>query len=226
MHIELSKAIYSFVEAMLPRFSPDDLVLHVTCEATFFNQKAYDNTDDGEDTPQCRVEMNFMFHRTSNYTKVFFLTQNRSDRCHFSTFLCSEPAKWFADKWELIGNHDSCWRDSVDRKIRELRESAMEKLGIDYPLHPADSYVSFGLSGPELCHAQVEALERSPRGYDKYSIIVTDRVDRSSGAALIASTCPVDELPLLINYSNSRAPEGQNQRVRDIAVKRLKANEQ
>lgn len=222
MYIELDKAVTTIVDTVLPRFSPEDIGLFVSCDVTYFERrKDKKNEDEYRDY---RRELNFMFHRSSNYTKVFFLTENRVEDNYFSTIYRRKFAEKFADKWDLIGYHDSCWRDDLHRKIREVGKELMEKSGQDYPLRAADSFVSFGILGPHLCHVELTRVAGSNdcRPWGKYNLVVTGRVpERTRAVEYIASTCPVDELPLLISYNNPCATEEQNKKIQEIAKARL-----
>jgi len=47
----------------------------------------------------------FLFNKETNYTKVFFAK--------------SSPKPYSDLKWNFLGSHDSCWRDMVDKKLKE-----------------------------------------------------------------------------------------------------------
>jgi len=218
MYMDLDRVINSMVEAILPRYSAPDIVLYVPVDITLFN---HDKADENGEGWEFRTHVSFLFHRYSNYTKVFYLTQERIGEFSFSTMYKRHIAEKFADKWDLIGYHDSCWRDSVSRKLREVQEELEERSGLSSVL-PHQTFISFGITGPHLCFAEVRHV-REESG--KYSIVVTGNVpERSNAAEYVVSTCPLEELPLLINYKSPTATFEQNRRVQDIAKQRLQTN--
>jgi hypothetical protein len=220
MEIDLSKAVSSFVEAMLPRGSAEDVVLYVPCRCSYWNYHEGVN-----DRKEVNKDLHFLFHRPGNYTKVLFLSEDYVNGCdcHFSYNLRPNYKELFKDKWDLIANHDSCWRDGLERKIREEEEKLIAEVGLERPLPPNSYYVSFGFSDPCLCHAEVvrtrRALEDSINfnGVENYTVNILGRVKTQSVAEFIAETCATEDLPLLINH--------EDEEVRMIVAKRLRTIE-
>lgn len=111
MNIDLTLA--HIVEAMLPRFSDTKLglLLRLQLEASDFGYAEDGNTLVRE--PQhIRRDLNFLFVRPSNYTKVFLFEPN------------DEEYSWFYQNkehlWNLESDHDSCWRSDGLRRITDV----------------------------------------------------------------------------------------------------------
>lgn len=217
MIIEVDSAICSLVECMLPRFGPEDLGLLVEIEPSYYSRTIKDD----EGIKEVHRRLVFLFHRNSNYTKVFYLTQNNIGDCFFCSSLVEKRKKQFSGKWDLIGYHDSCWRDSLERKLREIQQEMMDEAGLDYPLKETDSRTTFDIFSPALCHVKLGRLpeeSNSPTPYGRYSVEILGKIyeeERRSAIVYIASTCPLDELPLLINHEDKKVRKIVEQRIKN-----------
>lgn len=87
--------------------------------------------EDGDDF-QVRRMVHFLFTRPSNYTKVFF--------CHNREFRIPSP-----DQFEMMSNHDSCWREDGYRGLGDLRREAVEHLSKEsgLPERKLSEFVTF-----------------------------------------------------------------------------------
>lgn len=91
--IDLDNVLTKIVEAMLPRFSPQNEGLLVTLDA-----RMYIYSDDGESDCDVSKMFHVLYNRPNNYTKVF-VAMNDS---------------WFIndikpEDWDNTSDHDSCW---------------------------------------------------------------------------------------------------------------------
>lgn len=110
MKIEMEKVISEMVEAMLPRFS-EDKVLLLTADVS------YEEFDERFSVDAHRFSIHFAFHRPGNYTKVLFATSERAWRIEEGLELCH------------TSDHDSCWRgDGVERPLRKIHWEECDKI--------------------------------------------------------------------------------------------------
>jgi hypothetical protein len=111
--IDTESVIGVIVEAMLPRFSDENLGLIVSLDMRLTD---YGYGDDGNtrERPEKNVGkyLHFMFIRPSNYTKVYFWESPKS-----SKGLDINPKYHRELVWDMICDHDSCWRSSMGSAI-------------------------------------------------------------------------------------------------------------
>lgn len=163
MKIDVDEAINTIVEAMLPRFSPQNKGLLIELNATYFYGKK--NEDN-----YLKI-INLFFHRPSNYTRVFYLTQNRIEGfpdLTFSPILNQQHAKLFSDKWYLESDHDSCWRYGVGRILDKLEKEVVENTPLNYPIEYNKTYINFGFNSPKIRAVEVKrtgAYSHDPKAY-------------------------------------------------------------
>lgn len=129
MSIRTETAVRTIVEAMLPRWS-GDLGLLVSLDVNFYR---YD--EEGDDKVGKRTMCDFLFIRQMNYTKVLYREWARfTDK---------------TDQWKLIGDHDSCWPDSVSRAIQEVSKEADEICKEVLGDSANSEYITFGIGTPK-----------------------------------------------------------------------------
>lgn len=149
------------VEMSLPRFSPSDKFLWVLVEIRISRYSESSRNNDIERG----CSFNLLFHRNSNYTKVLFY--KNTFECSFDYYNKSFPI----DNWILKAEHDSCWRDGVERIINDMEDELFK--GLDKYDRKISKYVSFGLTEPKLLKGTIERNndDRFERGY--YNIQIT-----------------------------------------------------
>lgn len=136
VEVHMESAICTMVEAMLPRFSPEDICLAIQVDMRFYLHE--------ED--RCASEIiTLVFQRPSNYTKVF--------AAYGRGFA-------FEHDYDFESDHDSCWRDGVGRILRKveelLREELIEGTDIEHPFDKRISpHVSFGIFSPKYYKCEV-----------------------------------------------------------------------
>ena len=158
LKIELSKAICSMVDSMFNQSYPKNKIL-------LFEVHAQNFKDDR------RGNMIIAFHRESNYTKVFELTQHHAivdgQEFTFSPILNEKYAVSFKNKWRLEAYHDSDWRHGVDRLINALEE----QIDPDNTMSNND-YVSFGINKPCFVNSEVRRVSSNHDNQRDYHIII------------------------------------------------------
>lgn len=143
LKVSASSAIELLVEAMLPRHSGPDKGLAISLDVSMENLDAGPN-----DLSQAECKLRFVFQRNSNYTKVFSAI-NKGD-------------------WEFIGDHDSCWRDSVSSKCAEVYFDLAKKLG-KTPIRLNDR-TSFQCLTPRIVEVEVLVNREAKIFKDKATI--------------------------------------------------------
>lgn len=158
MQIAVEGAINTMVELVLPRFSPDNVVLLVEVDVVYANY----NKD-----IEARRSINLCFHRPANYTKVFYLPDNAIGDVMFFGMLREKYAKQFSTKWVLESNHDSCWRYGTRQILNRVEDELMEQAEMEYPLCKKgySTHISFSITGPSLYIADVER-KKDFNGFD------------------------------------------------------------
>ena len=134
LNISFSQAIPSIVEAMLPRFSPDNIALAITLD---LRDSFYHEDKEGEESTAtiCR----FLFHRPSNYTKV--LVNYDFDNFHAHVY----PERDLI-RYKKYSDHDSCWRSDGLRILHTHWDNVEKHFG----KHPNDisQFYSFSIFQP------------------------------------------------------------------------------
>ncbi len=135
LFMNLKQVIPSIVEAMLPRFSHEELGLAITLDLR-------DNFyyDDSEKNKSASTDVRFIFHRPSNYTKV--LVNYEFNSFHDTKNNPMDNKVYF----EKHSDHDSCWRtDGV--KILGIHRNNVEKyMGVSY--NETNPFYSFSIFEP------------------------------------------------------------------------------
>lgn len=134
MNMQVADAVQTIVECCLPRFSGKDVGLYVPIDAQLSH---YGETHETRYT----VDIHLLFHRPSNYTKVFW-------HVVYDGFV--PDYKIPEDGWVMESDHDSCWTsDGLSTPINKVWQTLKGKLQ-DIPANKLHEYVSFGLLGPKL----------------------------------------------------------------------------
>ena len=98
VQMDIHKVICTIVESILPRFSDEKTVLVMSFNLQMYKKGEYSLLD----ARRTERTVHLMFHRPGNYTKVL-RNVIRGMRSRYYDFR----------GWELLVDHDSCWRDSV-----------------------------------------------------------------------------------------------------------------
>lgn len=113
-----SEAILSsIVESMLPRFSDNKLGLTMTLDMGMhdFGYGSDGNTRERREL-SVRRSLSFLFHRPSNYTKVFYWEPEPGSKgLKILPGYAKEPLDWY-----MLSDHDSCWRDAIGSKVTDV----------------------------------------------------------------------------------------------------------
>lgn len=172
MKMDVDRAITTLVDAMLPKFSPQDKGLLLELNASYF----YDHD---EELKTCSKRVWMFFHRPSNYTKVFYLTKDSlivdGSKLDFSPILWEKYGRLFADEWQLEAYHDSCWEGGVNRIVNNVENEIVNNSPLSYPIDYNYTFISFGSTNPQVKTVEVKSLptNKNARGCDreKYSIL-------------------------------------------------------
>jgi len=108
---QATHTVERLVERLLPRFSSDNQVLSISLKinASFYCGSSNDPDELGD--YQDYTQINYLFHRPNNYTKVW---EHISDK---PVFNIRNPEI----EWVMKSNHDSCWTSDGLRGILEAR---------------------------------------------------------------------------------------------------------
>jgi hypothetical protein len=149
--ISAASVITELVDALLPRAPETGLGIQIIAELN-------GNPDFGEGDKSIRQHISFVFHRPSNYTKVFFHVGDQALPFH------AIPA------WSLMSNHDSCWReDGVSSNLAKVY-FAMAKNFSGAPIKQIDTTRLASFS-PKILKVQVERTgKEDPR--EAYSLAI------------------------------------------------------
>ena len=107
----------AIVEAMLPRFSDSKLGLVMTIDMHMADHGfgADGNTRERREL-NVRRSLSFLFHRRSNYTKVFYwMPKPGAKGLDVFPRYSKEPLEWY-----MLSDHDSCWRDAMGSKMTDV----------------------------------------------------------------------------------------------------------
>lgn len=124
--INADHVICTLVDAMLHRSSPANkgMLISLDCEIS--------DCGKGIKHKSIRRLIHFVFHRPSNYTKVFFGVGNHWEEIK---------------NWKLTSNHDSCWRsDGVSAPLSNFYFTMCEEVNSKKAPMKLESCVYFGLS--------------------------------------------------------------------------------
>ena len=155
LKVTAASAICALVEGMLPRGSGPENGLAIQLIAELEGKER--NVKEVEPFHHTRRYISFVFVRANNYTKVFFNVSHG----------ISPINRIKADDWELVSDHDSCWRDDgVGSKLADVYfEMAKEFKGA--PIEQRDNS-RFDAFSPKYCTVEVERTSDSnPRKFYK-----------------------------------------------------------
>ncbi len=111
--MDIHRVICTIVESMLPRFSDENTVLVMS-----FNLRMCKKGESSLlDAKRIERIVHLMFHRPGTYIKVL-RNVVRGMGSHHRDF----------QSWELLIDHDSCWRDSVRDSFFGLAQELMKKM--------------------------------------------------------------------------------------------------
>lgn len=158
LKIGLDLVIADFVKLALPAFSPKDKLLWVPVEI---------DIQHAEKDIAIRKNAHFLFHRDSNYVKVFMSVDTPEFR--FSPSLKNIPR----DMWICKCNHDSCWRtDGVGTPLHKLHMGAYEGIEIASSDEGVSEYISMGITGPKLITGKVKRNSEVSEEYEEKAFFV------------------------------------------------------
>jgi hypothetical protein len=146
-----SSFITEIVEAMLPKFSDDKLALIMSINSNY-------SIFAGEDEFDERERYLVVFHRPSNYTKVFL---KKLDQKFFLTNICNMDPLEF----DLMSDHDSCWTSDGMRWIFKsfigMRDKAIQE-GFDYNtiFKSGNWRFTFDIFGGRPKYYEIEKMEK------------------------------------------------------------------
>ena len=136
MKVEVADAAVAIVEAMLPRFSPEDRFLHIPVGASVSCYSV-----DGRDTDvTVHRDIHLLFHRPHNYTKVWvamdgwFKMYEQPEGQRFGKWVwrqISDDRFYNLNDldWYMTSNHDSCWRsDGLQSPLFEIYMAMQDAL--------------------------------------------------------------------------------------------------
>lgn len=150
--MSIENVVSTFVEAMLPRFSDHEKVLVMSVE---FRMNEFET-----ETEFYRC-LDLAFHRPSSYTKVF------------TTIKDSLRRRIEDNKWEMVCDHDSCWRSAVGECAQAVFDecrSFFDEHGIE--MKDVHSYISFSIFGGKP-HFRKATVDRDPNCAHGYKKILT-----------------------------------------------------
>jgi hypothetical protein len=133
--------ITELVDVLLPRGSGPDKGLGIQVVAEL-NGDAADETAPGASEITIRKYISFVFHRPSNYTKVFVNISNVALPFHV------------IKDWSLESDHDSCWRDDGVRSVLSKEYFAIAKHLKGAPINQHD-FSRLAPSSPMLLTVKV-----------------------------------------------------------------------
>lgn len=114
--LDAEMTIAAMVEAMLPRFSDEDLGILFGVDVGL-DDYGYDESGNKREREPFGVRKYpwYLFCRPSNYTKVFFwMPDDDAKGLGLNPLYCEELV------WREIADHDSCWRDGVGSSLTKL----------------------------------------------------------------------------------------------------------
>lgn len=186
MEMKVSYAIQALVEAMLPRFSDEHLGLKINVEArlSYFEQIP----DGGGMETKHWADIHLLFHRPTNYTKVFWCVALDSVVHYFDLL---------PDMWDLKSDHDSCWSsDGLDSPLNKVWWTLRERFSPDIPYHDLSPFVMF-CRDPSLVRVDIDKVSAMGDYPKKYSVVIHEPTNRHD---LIREMLKQESLlPLLIN---------------------------
>jgi hypothetical protein len=157
-YMDAESTIAAIVELALPRFSPENRVLAMVLDVRVRKHS------DGAKTLYWNVQL--MFHRPSNYTKVMWLVMKEfkpTDTIH---------------KWSVESNHDSCWRtDGLATPLFEIVHGLVNQIDNTLPHKAFDIEISFGAFGqPKLREIEGWKYDRDARTFtiEKYGKVLAE----------------------------------------------------
>lgn len=159
--------IYHIVEAMLPRFSDSRLGLRIVVDMGLNDWGFADdgNTREREAMSQRRL-VEFLFVRSSNYTKVFVWEPPKK------AVGLELSAAYGEKEWVLESDHDSCWRDAVGSRLTDIYFQMSNKFKgrkmSGKPMRPCD-LSEFNSFWHTPGYVEIEKCERVNPKADRFS---------------------------------------------------------
>jgi hypothetical protein len=201
MEINMSKAVASMVEMMLPENSPEDVLFLVPFEAYI---------EDYQNGIPVGGVYHLLFQRSS-YISVFYLDPECVDRIFFGLSLTEQYTNLFRDKWKFISNNID-WYDGVSSVLFDINQDLEDKYNVlNRQAHNDRKKVFVSFSNPSLVHGSIQKKISGVGGEEEnYIITIHNKITFTgdcSAAKFVASTCSIDELPLLINHENKEVKE-------------------
>ncbi len=145
---DVEKVLNTLVVAKLPRFSGPNKFFRIDLNLNY----AHYSEDDAD--IELYVQVNIMYQRQSNYTKVLYNFSVNGD-VEFK-------------HWKLACDHDSCWRyTQFIRDIDRLAEVYFEEKGVDYK--EISEHFNFTLgNNPKIIFGKLTPLshDHDNRDYD------------------------------------------------------------
>lgn len=147
--MDIHEVICTIVESMLPRFSDDKTVLVMSFDLRVRIKNDYDN-------PEVRRVVHLMFHRPGNYTKVLRNVVRGMGSIYYDY-----------TSWQLLADHDSCWRDSVRSSFFELAQEMKRELDPDIGCPDVEITISFHIlcDGPRLVKLRSYKMDQEKRTF-------------------------------------------------------------
>ena len=138
MDTGMEGSIVTLVDYAMGRFTDDNLMFHVVVDARMDFYGSDDTPE--EDERHVSADIHFLFHRPSNYTKVFAAVEG----CEYQDIsapgskfpkwawmrldeeqriLGGQPQMLNELRWRMFSNHDSCWRsDGVGSVLHGIQQ--------------------------------------------------------------------------------------------------------
>jgi len=168
--LDAESTIYHIVESMLPRCSDSKLALLMGINMHIADHGyGIDGNTRERKSKDSRSLFYFLFQRPSNYTKVFIWIP---DDCEVTEGWDCNPQYSTNTSWELLSDHDSCWRDGFASKMTDIYFRASKKfdgrkLG-DRPLRPCDLY-QFITFWQEPSYMQLDVFEQKDKRAERFT---------------------------------------------------------
>lgn len=164
VELDCDSVIRSIVEGMLPRFSDNQLGLYMELDL--------DLTDHGYGTDgntlerealSVRRHLHFLFNRSNNYTRVFFLQPKPGERMVNRTIV---------NEWTMTCDHDSCWSSDGIRNITDIHFEMYNQFDgrmiSGKPLNMSHLYChNHFWSHP--CYVKLDTFEQKDKSAKRYS---------------------------------------------------------
>lgn len=150
-YMDCESTIAAIVEAMLPRFSNENIGLHMKLEFRFNNNYKYLIN---------HLCLCLLFIRPSNYTKVFSRMPTEI-----------ESLNPIHNEMILQSDHDSCWRLDGLRQIFQITSEGCSQMNPYKPFMYSNPSISFSLFNGNPSYYQIEPFELTVKNrYEKVPV--------------------------------------------------------